>query len=484
LAVVPLERLTAEDARILALESARVAGHTCKVLRLAPGAELDLAALRAHVGPRLAAAPRLRQRLAPTPLGLAPPAWIDDDRFDLARHVRRLAAGGPVDDARLREIVAALMAERLDRAHPLWTLDAVEAPDGTIAALVWKLHHCMADGSACMRLGAEVLWDDGAEAHRAPAGGAVAGTADTGRAHVTADRPDDGWRPAPAPGSARLLAAALRYRGGAAAGDAAGALRAALSPRAWARAGGEAMRLPGTVARELRRAGGDDPLDHAIGTRRTVAFAALPLEDLRRVGHAQPGHVTINDVLLALVGGGLRRWMAGHGAEPHALRVQVPVSLHDRDAHPEALANRDSFICVGLPLGEADPVARLRAINAATVERKRRHDAETLDALFGALRHAGRPLARFAGRLAGDPGTFALSVSDVPGPPAPRWVAGARVERMLSLAEIGERHALRVTALSYAGTLGVGLCADPGAVEDLDALTAGIADEARALLAA
>jgi WS/DGAT/MGAT family acyltransferase len=437
-----------------------VGGHTCKLLRLAPGAALDLAALRAHVGARLATAPRLRQRLAPTPLRLAPPAWVDDDRFDLARHVRRVPAGGPVDDGRLREIVAGLMAERLDRDHPLWTLDAVEEPDGTIAALVWKLHHCMADGSGCMRLGAEVLWE-GDAAPLAAAGGAS-------------------WRPSPAPGAARLLAAGLRHR----AGDAAGGVRAVLSPRAWARAAGEAVRLPGTVARELRRAGGDDPLDRPIGARRAVAFAALPLDELRRVGHAQPGHVTINDVLLALVGGGLRRWMIGHGAEPHALRVKVPVSLHARDAHPDALANRDSFICVALPLDEPDPVARLRAVNAATVERKRRHDAETLDALFRALRQAGRPLARLAGRLAADPGTFALTVSDVPGPPETRWVAGARVERMLSLAEIGERHALRVTALSYAGTLGLGLCADPGAVDDLDALTAGIEDEARALLAA
>nr|MDQ6915746.1 wax ester/triacylglycerol synthase family O-acyltransferase [Actinomycetota bacterium] len=118
-----------------------MAGHACKVLRLQTGDGLDLAGLRAHVGARLDAAPRLRQRLAPTPLGLAPPVWVDDLGFDLARHVRRLPAGGPVDDARLREVVAGLMAERLDRAHPLWTLHAIEEPGGAIAALVWKLHH-------------------------------------------------------------------------------------------------------------------------------------------------------------------------------------------------------------------------------------------------------------------------------------------------------------------------------------------------------
>ncbi|MDQ6915466.1 MAG: WSD1 family O-acyltransferase, partial [Actinomycetota bacterium] len=157
--------------------------------------------------------------------------------------------------------------------------------------------------------------------------------------------------------------------------------------------------------------------------------------------------------------------------------------LHDREAHPDALANRDSFICVGLPLGEPDPVARLRTISAESALRKDRHDAETLDAFFHTLRHAGRPLAEIAARLGGGPGAFALSVSNVPGPTEARHVAGRRVERLASVAEIGERHALRATALSYAGTFELGLCADAGAVEGLDALVAGIEDEARALVA-
>lgn len=436
---------------------------------LAPGSGLDLARLRRHVGARLDAAPRLRQRLAPTPLGLAPPAWVDDPGFELARHVRPVRS-----DAALPAVVADLMAERLDREHPLWTLHAIEDPTGAISALVWKLHHCMADGAASMRLAAQVVWDVGGAAD----GGATDG-AETAALGGAAP-----WRPAPLPGRGALLAAGLRYRAGALVGDAAGAARAALSPRAWGRAAGELAALPGTLARELRQAGGGDPLDRAIGARRAVAFAAVPLDDLKRVGRAQPGHVTVNDVLLALVAGGLRRWMTGHGVEPHALRVQVPVSLHDRDAHPDVLANRDSFICVGLPLEQPDPVVRLRAINVATAECKRHHDAETLDTLFRTLRHAAGPVARFAARLSGDRRAFALSVSNVPGPAAPRSVAGSRVDRLLSVAEIGERQALRITALSYAGTLGLGLCADAAAFEGLDDLAAGIAAEARALSAA
>jgi diacylglycerol O-acyltransferase / wax synthase len=186
-------------------------------------------------------------------------------------------------------------------------------------------------------------------------------------------------------------------------------------------------------------------------------------------------------VVLALVAGALRRWAQHHGARPHELRVQVPVSLHDRDAHPHDLGNRDSFLCLSLPLAEADPRARLGAIAAQTRERKREHDAQTIDELFGVLRHGPRPLARLAARLTGGPRAFALSVSNVPGPSQARWVAGWPVRELYSLAEIGQRHALRVTAISLAGTMGFGLCADPAAVEDLDALASGMEAEAAEL---
>ena len=430
---MPAERLSDEDAQILALESERIAGHTCKVLVLDPpagGPPLDLARLRAHVSARLDVAPRLRQRLAPASLGLAGPAWVDDPDFDVTRHVRRVPTRGPIDEAGLRKIVAGLMCERLDRAHPLWTLDLVAGVDGGGAALVWKLHHCLADGTASVRLGAAVLWD------AAPAAGEAALV------------PAAAGAPEPAPGTLRLLA-----------------------------------RLPGTLVRELRREPDPSPLDRPPGSGRAIAFATAPLADLRRVGHAQPGHTTVNDVVLALVAGGLRAWMERHGAAPHELRVKVPVSLHARDAHPDALANRDSYICVALPLDEPDPVRRLREINAATVDCKRHHDAETLDALFGELGHAAPPLARFVTRVTASPRVFALCVSNVPGPAEDRFVAGAHVARMLSLAEIGEHHALRVTALSYAGTVAFGLCADPAAVEDLGAVAAGIEGEAATLLA-
>jgi WS/DGAT/MGAT family acyltransferase len=455
-----LDRLTSEDTAILDLESATIAGHTCKVLVLdstPAGTAPTVAALRQHVAARLDAAPRLRRRLAPTPLGLAPPAWVDDEDFDLARHIRRLPGRKPVDEAGLRELTASAMEQRLDRAHPLWSLDVAEdlADGGT--ALILKVHHALADGTEIMRLCEALLWGEEA----APA-------AET-------------WRPAPVPGSLGLLAAAARERAGGLAGGAAGAARGLVSPSSWRAAAAQARRFPGAVLRDLRPSPAPSPLDSPVGTRRAIAFASTSLETLKRIEHSQPERTTVNDVLLALVAGALRRWTVHHGLEPQALNVKVPVSLHDRHAHPDALANRDSFLCVGLPLSEPDPLARLSVISAETRLRKREHDAQALDALFGELRHAPRPVARFAARVTGGPRVFALNVSNVPGPREPRRVLGAPVAALHPLAEIGRHHALRICAVSLADTLYLGLTADASAVEDVDVLAAGLEAEAAEL---
>jgi WS/DGAT/MGAT family acyltransferase len=461
-----LTRLSAEDAAILALESPTIAGHTCKILLLAPPgpgvAKLDLNALRERIAAGLHLAPRLRQRPVSTPLGLGRPAWVDDEAFDLARHVRRApVADGPLDEERLRAAAAQAMEQRLDRDRPLWTLDVIEPRDGGPGALIWKLHHSLADGTEALRLADAILWDPDPAAPHGPA---------------------PPWRPAPAPTTAGLVAAAVRERTTDIANDVAGAARGVLSPAAWRATAGQARRLPGAIARDLLPERFASPLDARPGVRREVAFAAVPLEDLKRIEHAQPQRTTVNDVLLALVAGALRRWIAHHGGVGHELRVKVPVSLHDRHAHPDALANHDSFLCVALPLDEEDSVARLQRIAAETGACKRQHDPETLDVLFRDLRHAPRPVARLAARLAAGPRAFGLEVSNVPGPADPRWVLGSPVTALRSLAEIGERHALRVTAVSLDGTVHLGLCADAAAVQDVSVLAAGMQAEAAELL--
>jgi diacylglycerol O-acyltransferase / wax synthase len=449
---VTLDRLSPEDAGILALESGTVRGHTCKVVVV--GGAHSPAEVRAHLEPRLGLAPRLRQRLAPTPLRLAPPAWVDDPGFTVERHVRDAGEAG--DDAGFRRRVGELMTERLDRERPLWAMDVLALADDR-TALVWRLHHCMADGMTAMWMAERLLFDEAA---------------------VDAER---AWRATPAPGSRELLVAGGRARLAAMGHGAAGAARALASPGAWLRAGRTAAAVPSALRRELARTGRSSPLDRPAGTRREAAFVRASIEELKAIGHAAPRRATVNDVVLAAVAGGLRRWLAGLGASEHGLRVKVPVSLHRAG---DGAANRDSFMVVDLPLEEPDPLDRLAAITAETSERKRDHDAQTLDAFFRDLSHLSRSLERHAEHWARSPRVFTLNVSNVPGPRGPLRVMGSPLEALHSLAEIAHRHALRVAVVSAGDAVSFGLCADPDVVGDLHEVAAGIEHEVAALAAA
>jgi hypothetical protein len=235
----------------------------------------------------------------------------------------------------------------------------------------------------------------------------------------------------------------------------------------------EVLHLPGAVHRELGGRGGRSPFDRPIGSARALAFVIAPLAELKAIGHARPHRSTVNDVLLAIVAGGVRRWLLSGRARLPRLRAQIPVSLHHRDESDDTIGNRDSFLNVDLWVGDADPLDRLDRISAETSRRKRLGDAEELFDLFHAL---GRfpHVARAANRLAGDPREFSVSISNVPGPSGPVRVGGRHVERLYSAAEPAARHALRISAVSCAGTVGIGLCTDPAALP-------GVADLADAI---
>jgi WS/DGAT/MGAT family acyltransferase len=241
------------------------------------------------------------------------------------------------------------------------------------------------------------------------------------------------------------------------------------------------MHLARFLARERPHAGRHSPFDGRVGTEREVAFATVPLAPLHDAAKVLGEGATLNDAVLAIVGGGLRRWLEQQHGPLGSVRVKVPVSLHH--AGDEA-GNRDSFFAVAVPLGEVDPVMRLRAVHHATLACKEDHDAETLDTLLHELARVSPRLERFVERVERSPRTFALNVSNVPGPREPVAVLGARVEAMHSLAEIAERHALRVAVVSLAGTLCFGFCADPTLVHDAHAIAAGTEAEAAALIAA
>jgi diacylglycerol O-acyltransferase len=408
--------LTDEDRAILALESAAVVGHTCKVVLVASGAP-TAERLRASVVERLPSVPALTRRLGGT---AERPVWVDDECFDVAAHV--VAADvDPCDDESMRMEVARLFAERLDRSRPLWRIDVLQrADDG--AALVWRIHHALADGTTAMRVADAVLWD-----------------AVPGAAGAAAPPPHPSYDE-----SERRLrrAAFLRH--------------------------------------ELTLGHRRSPFDGTIGAQRVIAFAGAPLQALHDAAHRLAG-ATVNDAVLTAVAGGLRAWIRDHHGHAGKLRVKVPVSLHHAG---DDEGNRDSFFTVELPLDEPDPVARLTAIRAATAARKADHDAESLDRLMHDLVRVSPQLEHLVRRLEASPRAFALNVSNVPGPRTAVAVLGVPVEAVYSIAEIGERHALRVAVVSVAGRLHFGLCSDPAIVGGIDVLAAGVEAEATRLVAA
>lgn len=446
-----LQRLTSEDARILALESRAIVGHTCKVM-IADSEGDMVERLQERIAQRIGLAPRCRQRIAPTPFHLAAPAWVDDPEFDVRHHVRAFPSEGVVDRGRLREIAATLMSERLPRDRPLWAIDVVgPLEDGRVAA-VWRIHHAMADGQATMGIGSSLLWTESPDE---PAAAVPAPPAER------------------VPGPASLLAAAASDHAQALAGAALRVGRG-LSGERWRESMAEIARAPSTIARELRPAKAASPLDARIGRRRRVAFIDRDFDEVHRAAKACGTAVTVNDLVLSVVAGGLRRWLEARHGTIGPLRVQVPVSMHHSDEEPGAIPNRDSFINVELPMQEEDPLRRLLAINEQTRERKAAHDAEELYALFADVAHVSKGLFRVAHRLASNPHVFALSISNVRGPSGELYLAGGRIREFYSLAEIAPHHALRVSAGSFGGRMAIGLCADADAVPDLTLLADGM----------
>jgi diacylglycerol O-acyltransferase len=286
---------------------------------------------------------------------------------------------------------------------------------------VWRVHHALADGGTVMRLAEDVLWDP------PPASGGSGGRAGAAR-------------PGTDPGSSR---------------------RPSLVDV-----------LTGELVPGLRRS----PFDATVGRDRDVALATTSVSALREA--ARRLDATVNDAVLAVVAGALRRWLEHRHAPLSRLRVKVPVTLHHDG---DDVGNRDSWFRVDLPVDEPDPLTRLAAVRRETAQRKARHDAQQLDELMTELARCSPHLARWSQRLQRSGRTFALNVSNVRGPDREVTVLGAPVAAVQPLVEVAEHHALRMAVLSVGDRLGFGLVADPSAVGDLDVLAGGV-EEASAEL--
>lgn len=435
-------RLTSLDASFLEVESQSAHMHVGWVAAFAAppaGERPGFRAIRDHIAARLSRAPRYRQRLAPVPLGLGDPIWVDDPGFDVGRHVVHSSASD------LSELADEVLSVPLDRNRPLWELwVADELADGRLG-VVGKAHHCMVDGIAAVELASLLLDPE----------------------PVPPPPPVDSWLPEPLPTGTELVAAAVgkRLRDG---------IRLVRAPAEIARAPrhavGRAVQVADALGSSLVPASPAETLNDPISPERRLATAARRLEELQTV-KVRFG-TTLNDVVLAVVSAALRNFMLWRGLPPQRLKAMVPVSL--REGSADELGNRISFMFVDLPCDEPDAVRRLRNVHLATSECKRRGDPEGGDAVLRAFAYTPRPLQALVSRLVASPRAFNLTVSNIPGPAEPLYMLGCELEEAYPVVPLADRHALSVGFTSIRDGAFFGLYADRRALPDADVLAAEV----------
>ena len=383
-----------------------------------------------------------RQRLAGVPLRMARPVWVDDDRFDITRHVRR------ADRSSLAELAGAVLSTPLSRERPLWELWVADRLDDSRIGVVGKAHHCMVDGIAAVEL-ATVLLDPEPE--------------------WPSDPPDE-WQPAEPPGQARLLAGGLADR--------------ARDQLALAGTAARLVASPGKLAAGVQRAGGAlltsfapasplEALNGPISPYRALATVQRPLDELRAVKRAFG--CTLNDVVLTASCGGVRRQLERHGERPARLKAMVPVTVRDGDAGGE-LGNRISFIFLELPCDEPAAERRPRRISAATTRAKASGAPAGATTVLDLAASAPSVLQRAMSRLVASPRTFNVVVSNIPGPQVAVWMLGCRLREAYPVVPLADRHALSIGFTTVAGGAFFGIYADRDSAPDAELLAGDVGD--------
>jgi WS/DGAT/MGAT family acyltransferase len=451
-----LDRLTATDASFLANEGHASHMHVGAITTF-EGPPPSYQDFLDQIRSRLHLVPRYRQKLFTPPLETGRPMWADDPSFNLVYHVRHTALPEPGDEHQLLLLAARVFSQRLDRSKPLWETWFVEGLEGNRFALISKTHHALIDGIAGVDL-ATVLFD---------------------LSPVPPEVPTDGeeWTPTPEPGAADLVAAGVRALVGSGTEIAARAVSAATRPETTLRRVREAVEGVGEILWAGLNPAPETPLNVEIGPHRRLAVVRNDLEDYKTIKDALGG--TVNDVVLTVVAGALRRWLHSRGVrtEGMELRGLVPVSIRGEDERGQ-LGNRIAAMRGPLPVYIADPVARLRFVKQAMDGLKESKQALGAEVIAGVNNFAPPTILAQASRINFSTRLFNLIVTNVPGPQFPLYVLGRELQDLFPIAFLPEQHALAIAIMSYNGKLNFGLLADFDALPDLDVIVAGL-DEAR-----
>jgi WS/DGAT/MGAT family acyltransferase len=460
------DRLTALDASFLGIEDHDAHMHVGSIgvfdagpLK-GPHGGLDMERVWAASDGALAHHPRFRQKLAYVPI-LGDPVWVDDARFNLNYHVRHTALPPPGDERQLKRLAGRIMSQQLDRGKPLWELWYVEGLSGDRFAVITKLHHCMVDGIAGADLMAAMMGPDPDASVAAP----------------------PRWMPRPAPAPARLLADELMRRAALPVDIARGMESLVARPRAAFATARDALESMGQALSAGFAPASPTPINCDIGPHRRFDWMSLDLATLKEIKSRHGA--TLNDVVLAIVAGAMRRFLRrrGESVDDLTFRAMVPVSVRDAGERGR-LGNRVSFMMAPLPLAERDPVRRVARVvetMQALKQSKQRRGAELLEEVSD--RVSSGLFAQFA-RLGARTLPYNMVVTNVPGPQFPVYLLGAPLREVYPLVPLFRNQALGIALFSYNGGLFWGFNADWDAMPDLHDVVGFVETECRALCSA
>jgi diacylglycerol O-acyltransferase / wax synthase len=469
-----MKRVSGTDALFLSMENTAWPQHTAGLVILDPSsrAGFDHTTLLARLEDRLRYLPEFRRRVQNVPLRLDRPVWVDDPGFSLKAHVHRAAVPAPGGPQELGTLVGNLLAHPLDRARPLWEAWYLEGLEGDRAAILLKQHHAMVDGISGAGL-SDILCDLEEHPARLPV------------------------KVAEAESEPNRSAVELIARG---------ALSALQSPPRVVQLVRQTLGEAVTTISHLRR---DDPpprpmsaprtsFNGVIGRRREFAYGSLPLDDVKRV--KKHFDATVNDVVLSVVSGALRRYLLERDELPErSLLATVPMSTRTPD--DKELGNAVHPMVGSIASDIEDPVARLAAIHRSMNSAKDLAEAQTTKQNLGVndvappwlitLLFRGIQAAKLEQK---GPLSTNLIISNVPGPRSALYLAGARIEHIIPVGPLAMGMGINVTVFSYQDVVDVGIQVDPALVEDpwaligfvkaeLDQLTAATRRKGRASVA-
>jgi diacylglycerol O-acyltransferase / wax synthase len=391
--------------------------------------------------------PRFRQRVIESRLPLQPPKWEDDPDFALEHHMHHIALPAPGDQAALQELVGDMMTIPLDRNRPLWHVYLVDGL-GEGAAMILRMHHCIADGIALARVMLS-LTDSEPEAGIGPP-------------EQERVRSDSGGPLMAAANSAIRLAAGAGRAGSVAIRQGA---HVATSPSHAANLAGAIGRDAGTLLRMLLT-----PADAASaikgdpGISRRVAWGKpISLQKIKDIAHSH--NATVNDVLLAAVSGALRHYLQDRGSPVAEIQAMVPFNLRPLDKPvPRELGNKFGLVFLPLPVGTSGSYRRLVEVHRRMQQIKEGREGAVSYGLLSGIGMTPEPVERRIVDLFSAKGTAVMT--NVPGPREPVYLAGSGVRAVLVWAPTSGHIGMSVSIFSYRGEVTIGLMVDAALIPD------------------